>query len=127
MLIFALTTAMPVLLTILAIFALLGVLQVLLGGNSSDVKLFWVLFILLLPVAGLVIYCLSGIDYRNPVARRRLHGKAVERLKKEIAPQQAQAFFSDRDMEQVPEEYKPLAQLLLSCGEGNKVYAGNSF
>lgn len=118
---------MPILLSILAVLALLGILQVLLGGNSSDVKLFWVILILLLPVAGLVIYCLCGIDYRNPVARRRLHGKAMERLKQEITPEQAEAWFSDRDMEQVPGQYKPLAQLLLSCGEGNKVYAGNSF
>ena len=118
---------MPFLLSILAILALLGILQVVLGGNSSYVKIIWALFILLVPVAGLVIYCLCGIDYRNPVARKRLHGKAVERLKKEITPEQAQTWFSDKDLEKVPEEYRPLAQLLLSCGEGNKVYAGNSF
>ena len=118
---------MPILLTILTILALLGILQVWLGGNSSDVKLFWVLFILLLPVAGLVIYCLCGIDYRNPVARKRLHGKAMEQLKKAITPEQVNAWFTDKDLEKVPGEYKPLAQLLLNCGEGNKVYAGNSF
>ena len=118
---------MPILLSILAILAFLGILQVLLGGSPSDVKLFWVLFILLIPVAGLIFYCLCGINYRYPAVRKRLHGKAVERLKKEITPQQADAWFSDRDLDKVPEEYKPLAQLLLSCGEGNKVYAGNSF
>jgi len=118
---------MPILLSILAILAFLGILQVLLGGSPSDVKLFWVLFILLIPVAGLIFYCLCGINYRYPAVRKRLHGKAVERLKKEITPEQADAWFSDRDLDKVPEEYKPLAQLLLSCGEGNKVYAGNSF
>jgi cardiolipin synthase len=106
---------------------LLGILQVLLGGNSSDIKLFWIVLILLVPVAGLAIYCLCGIDYRNSVARKHLHGKAEDRLKKEITPEQADAWFTDKDLEKVPEEYKPLAQLLLICGEGNKVYAGNSF
>ena len=118
---------MPIFLTILAILALLGILQVWLGGNSSDVKLFWVLFILLVPVAGLIIYCLCGIDYRNPVSRKRLHGKAMEQLKKEITPEQADAWFTDKDLDKVPGEFRPLAQLLLKCGEGNKVYAGNSF
>ena len=118
---------MPILLTILAILALLGILQVLQGGNPSDVKVFWVLFILLFPVAGLVIYCLTGIDYRNSVARRRLHGKALEQMKKEITPEQADAWFTDKDLDKVPGEFRPLAQLLLNCGKGNKVYAGNSF
>lgn len=118
---------MPIFLTILAVLAFLGILQVLLGGNTAKAKLFWVVCILLFPFAGLIIYCLCGIDYRNPATRRRLHDKAVARLKKEISPEQADAWFSDRDFEKVPEEYKPLAQLLLDCGEGNKVYAGNSF
>ena len=101
---------MPILLSILAILALLGILQVLLGGNSSDIKLFWIVLILLVPVAGLAIYCLCGIDYRNPVARRRLHGKAMDQLKKEITPEQADAWFTDKDLDKVPAEYRPLAQ-----------------
>lgn len=80
-----------------------------------------------LALAGVAIYCLVGIKYRKPAVRRRLHGKAGELLRREITPEQASAWFSDRDLEKVPEEYKPLAQLLLRCGEGNKVYAGNSF
>lgn len=118
---------MPPLLSIRAVLALLGILQVLLGGNSLRAKLLWIILIALFPVAGLVIYCLAGITYRNQTVFKRLHGKAVDRLKKEITPEQAQAWFSDKDLEKVPEEYKPLARLMLSCGEGNKVYAGNSF
>ena len=118
---------MPFCLTILATFTVLGILQVLLGGNTAGTKLFWVLFILLFPVVGLIIYCLAGIDYRNPRAFNHLHGKAVEQLKKEITPEQARAWFTDKDLDKVPEAYQPLAKLLLSCGEGNKVYADNSF
>ena len=118
---------MPFCLTILATFTVLGILQVLLGGNTASIKLFWVLFILLFPVVGLIIYCLAGIDYRNPRAFNHLHGKAVEQLKKEITPEQARAWFTDKDLDKVPEAYQPLAKLLLSCGEGNKVYADNSF
>ena len=118
---------MPQLLSIRAVLALLGILQVMLGGNTLRAKLFWILLIVLFPVAGLIIYCLAGIQYRNPLARKRLHGKAMDLLKREITPVQAQAWFSDNDLDKVPEEYKPLAQLMLSCGEGNKVSAGNSF
>lgn len=118
---------MPQFLSIRAVLALLGILQVMLGGNTLRAKLFWVVLIALFPIAGLIIYCLAGIQYRKASVRKRLHQKAMDLLEKVITPEQAQAWFSDKDLEKVPEEYKPLARLMLNCGEGNKVYAGNSF
>lgn len=111
---------------ILTTLALLGILQVLLGSRTLIAKLLWSLFIFFFPVAGLVIYCLCGINYRNARVFHRLHDRAGEQLRKSITPQQADAWFSDRDLEKVPKEYRPLADLLLEAGEGNKVYDGNS-
>ncbi len=75
----------------------------------------------------LVIACgLLGGRFRNLQVLRRIHGKSQARLREEISPEQAEAFFSDRDLQKVPEKYRPLSELLLDCGEGNKVYAGNS-
>lgn len=74
-----------------------------------------------------VAYAWAARSYRKPSVRRRIHARALEQLGREITPEQARAWFSDRDLEQVPENLRPLARLLLSCGEGNKVYDHNSF
>lgn len=111
---------------IVAVFTILVILQVLLGSNSLPGKVFWVVFLSLFPVVGIIVYCLCGINYRYSRALKRIHGKSIEKLKKGISPEQADAWFSNRDLEKVPREYQPLAQLLLDCGEGNKVYDGNS-
>ena len=118
---------MPILLSILAVFTLLGVLQVLLGGQGTEVKLFWLVLILLFPIVGVLAYCLAGIDYRTEAARKRLHAKAIARLEEGLTPEQKAAWFTNKDLDAVPERLQPLARLLLATGAGNKVYAGNAF
>jgi cardiolipin synthase len=122
---------MPVVLSILFAFSVLFsvavIIQILLGGRNTDEKLFWIAVIIVFPFFGVVAYCLAGIDYRTEADMERLHGKARALLEKEITPEQKEAWFSDKDMDLVPERLKPLARLLRSSGEGNKVYANNSF
>ncbi len=118
---------MPILLSILAVFSLVIIIQILLGGRSTDDKLFWITLIIILPGLGVIAYCLAGIDYRTAATMKRLHGKAMELFEKEMTPQQKAAWFTDKDMDNVPDALKPLSRLILSSGEGNKVYAGNSF
>lgn len=118
---------MPIALSILTALSLGCIIQILLGGRSTDDKLLWIALLLILPGIGVVAYCLAGIDYRNKSYFYLLHAKAIRELKEGIAPEQAQAWFTDKDMDLVPERLKPLARLLLTSGEGNKVYAHNSF
>ena len=122
---------MPVVLSILFAFSVLFsvgvIIQILLGGRNTDEKLFWIAVIIVFPFFGVVAYCLAGIDYRTEADMERLHGKARALLEKEITLEQKEAWFSDKDMDLVPERLKPLARLLRSSGEGNKVYANNSF
>lgn len=118
---------MPILLSILAAFSLVVIIQILLGGRSTDDKLFWIALIIVLPGLGVIAYCLAGIDYRTPATIERLHGKARALLEKEMTQGQKETWFTDKDMELVPDRLKPLSRLILSCGDGNKVYAGNSF
>jgi len=118
---------MPILLSISAAFSLVVIIQILLGGRSTDDKLLWITLIIILPGLGVIAYCLAGIDYRTAATMKRLHGKAMELLEKELTPEQKEAWFTDKDMDKIPERLKPLSRLLLSSGEGNKVYAGNSF
>ena len=82
--------------------------------------------ILVVLVILVIAWGLLGGRFRNLQVLRRIHGKSQARLREEISPEQAEAFFSDRDLQKVPEKYRPLSELLLDCGEGNKVYAGNS-
>ena len=118
---------MPILLSILAAITLVVIFQILLGGHSTDDKLFWITLLVVFPGLGLIAYCLAGIDYRTASAMERLHGRARALFDKEMPPEIAQKWFTDKDLELVPERLRPLSRLLLTSGEGNKVYAHNSF
>ena len=88
--------------------------------------LFWLIFLGLVAL-GVTAYGLLARSYRKPAVRERIHARALELFHREITPEQAQKWFSDKDLAKVPENLRPLARLLLSCGEGNKVYDHNSF
>ena len=87
---------------------------------------FWLIFLGLVTLC-VAAYALMARSYRKPAVRERIHARALEIFHREISPQQAQKWFSNRDLDKVPEHLRPLARLLLSCGEGNKVYDHNSF
>lgn len=101
--------------------------QIIRSKKEPDVQILWVLFFALLPPVALVIYLLVGINYRRPGVRKRLHGRSSALFKRQITPEMREKYLSDRFLDQVDEAYRPLARLLRSCGDGNKVYAGNSF
>ena len=101
--------------------------QLLYSRKDPDMKLFWFFFFAVLPPVALVIYLLAGIDYRRPSVRKRLHGYSRDVFVRQVTPVLKERYFSDQMEEQVPQELRPLTRLLRSCGEGNKVYAGNSF
>lgn len=71
-------------------------------------------------------FCQAGFNYRRPSVLRRLHAASRKRLEAEITSRQKELYFGGEDLARVPEDYRPLAQLMLECGEGNKVYGGNS-
>ena len=79
-------------------------------------------------VAFLVLFyvCQAGLNYRRPSVFRRLHAASLKRMAEELTPRQKEQYFGEEDLARVPEDYRPLAQLMLECGEGNMVYGGNS-
>lgn len=101
--------------------------QLLHSKKEQDTKLFWLFFFALLPPVALVIYLLVGINYQRPAVRERLHGRSADFFQRQVTPELKEQYFSDSAQEQVEDALRPLARLLRSCGEGNKVYAGNSF
>ena len=70
--------------------------------------------------------CQAGLNYRRPWVLRRMHASSRRRLEEELTPRQKEQYFGGEDWDRVPEDYRPLAKLMRECGEGNRVYAGNS-
>lgn len=111
---------------VLRILLALGIIwQILRSEKEPDIQLFWLVFIALLPVIGLIIYCLCGINYRRDIVRERLHGRTLK-LFAQMPEDLARELFPDTMPDQLEERYRPLALLLRACGDGNRVYGGNS-
>ena len=111
---------------ILRVILALGIIwQILHSEKESDIQLFWLVFIALLPVVGLVIYCLCGINYRRDVVRERLHGRTLK-LFARMPEDLGSRLFPENGLEHVEERFHPLARMLRACGDGNRVYEGNS-
>ena len=117
-------------LVFLLLWGVLGLgtaVQLLLSSKDADTRVFWLLWVLLVPVVGVLCYCVFGINYRTEKTRQRLHAVTLERFGREMDAHQAEVLFSDKALEEVPETFRPLARLLRAAGEGNRVSGGNSF
>ncbi len=101
--------------------------QIIRSGKDPDVKLGWLLFLALFPPVALFIYMLSGIHYRREEVRRRLHARFLDYFHRQMTAECEEKYFSDSQLERVPEAFRPLARLLLACDNDNKVYGDNSF
>ena len=113
---------------VLWVLLYLGIaIQLLWSRKDPDLRAVWLLLFALFPPIASVIYLLVGINYRRQRVRERLHGRTFSYFQRGVTPQMKAAYFSDDALERIPERYRPLARLLRSCGEGNKVYEGNSF
>ena len=112
---------------VLAVLYLGIVYQILVSNKNWESKVFWILFVAVFPVLGAIVYSFGGIDYRRDHVRKRLHAKTMELFLRDTTPQMKEAFFQDGNLSGVKEFFRPLARLLLSAGEGNKVYGNNSY
>ena len=113
---------------ILTVILYLGVATVIvLNHQESGSKLFWLFFFLVVPVVGFVVYFFAGYSYRSSSIRKKLHAGVEEAFEEGLTPEQKDKFFTDKYLASVPERLQPLATLLHSVGEGNKVYVDNSF
>lgn len=112
---------------VLWVLLYLGIaLQLVWSRKEPDLRAVWLLLFALLPPITLIIYLLVGINYRRVSVRERLHARSLNYFHRDVTPQMKEAYFNDSAVERLPERYRPLARLLLGCGEGNKVYEGNS-
>lgn len=121
-------TALTIILALATVLFYLGIVyQLVMGNRPASSKLFWILFLLFVPVVGLLAYLVFGLNYQNAKVRESLHAKTLERFRRDLPPEMVQRLFSNQAEEELDAAYKPLARLLRGAGKGNKVYAGNSF
>lgn len=108
------SSSLSTILSILFLLILAGtVIVILTDEKSSSQKLVWILLIAALPVVGLLLYILLGIDFRRPGYAQRNHKKFFDVLHESEQPY-LQEFVSrgDDGSPEIDPQYRPLASLL---------------
>lgn len=110
-----------------AFFILLfaGTIVVILTDDaSSSKKIAWVLTITLIPVIGLILYFILGINYRRPQYRQRNHKKFFKTMEGAGDERLKELVIGKGCLDQVRPEYQELARLLQKGG-ASPVTSGN--
>ena len=58
--------------------------QITMSRKDSDAKLFWLVFAALFLPLALPLYLLTGIHYRRPDARERLHSRSLDFFQRQM-------------------------------------------
>jgi len=113
---------------ILAGLLFIGVsLVILFDDGDSGTKLAWLLAIIFLPVIGIILYLMFGINYRNHYFFLRKHKAAIDKFQSEQDEKIRRLLKSEPSFEEIDETFRPLARLLSRVELGNNISTGNSF
>ena len=105
-----------------------GVATVIIFDNGdSGTKLAWLLTITLLPLVGILLYLMFGLNYRNHYFFQRRHRAAIERFRADYNPKIHKLLNSEPPFDKVREDFRPLAKLLSNVETGTNLSEGNSF
>ncbi len=100
-------------LTGLYILLILGVFTIILvDRGDSGRKFAWLLVIAVLPVVGLALYLMFGINYRHHWIFNRRHQRYKDIFKAGTTPELDRILFGHDNESLVREEFRPLAKLL---------------
>ena len=100
-------------LTVLYILLILGVFTIILvDRGDSGRKFAWLLVIAVLPVVGLALYLMFGINYRHHWIFNRRHQRYKDIFKAGTTPELDRILFGHDNEALVREEFRPLARLL---------------
>ena len=89
-----------------------SIVVVVFDDAPAAAKLAWILAIALLPVLGVVLYLLFGINNRYHYMFKRRHRRYTALLEKEMTPELSKLLFGHGQDGAVREEFQPLAKLL---------------
>ena len=100
-------------LTGLYVILILSVFTVILiDRGDSGRKFAWLLVIAVLPVVGLVLYLMFGINYRHHWIFNRRHQRYMDIFEAGTTPELNRILFGHDNISAVREEFRPLAKLL---------------
>ncbi len=85
---------------------------ILIDKGDSGRKFAWLLIIAVLPVIGLVLYLMFGINYRHHWIFNRRHQRYRDIFEAGTTPELNRILFGHLNEERIREEYRPLARLL---------------
>lgn len=103
----------------------LGTLLVILDSNaSSEKKISWILVIAIVPIIGLVLYIIFGLDLRRPGNFRQRHHAFFEAFDRDCPSEIRERLFDRTTEDKVGRDYRELARLL-SIGNDTTVMDGN--
>ncbi len=101
---------------VLSVFYFLLILSVftviLVDKGDSGRKFAWLLIIAVLPVVGLVLYFMFGINYRHHWIFNRRHQRYRDIFEAGTTPELNRILFGHDNVSAVKEEFRPLARLL---------------
>ena len=100
-------------LTVLYILLILSVFTIILvDRGDSGRKFAWLLVIAVLPVVGLVLYLMFGINYRHHWIFNRRHQRYRDIFEAGTTPELNRILFGHDNESAIREEFRPLAKLL---------------
>ena len=102
------------------------VIVILVDTGDSGRKFAWLLIIAVLPLLGILLYFMFGINYRHHWIFNRRHQKYKELFEKETTPELNALLFGHSEEESVREDFRPLARLM-SRKTYPTVTSGNDF
>ena len=104
---------MQLILSILFVLLIISVVTIILvDKGDSGRKFAWLLIIAVLPVVGLVLYLMFGINYRHHWIFNKRHQRYRDIFEAGTTPKLNRILFGHDNESRVREEYRPLARLL---------------
>lgn len=110
-------TVLGVIFSVFLVLLIIGTVVVIIfdDGDSSK-KIAWLLIIALLPVVGLLLYFMVGINFRQSWYFKYKHKKFIEVFGERADKRVFRLLFGHEKDSQVRKEYRPLTRLLASDG-----------
>ena len=116
-----------IILSILFGLLFVGVVVIIIFDNGdSGTKLAWLLAITFLPVLGIVLYLMLGINYRHHALFRRRHNAAIKVFTEEKNEIILRLLQGEMPFDKVDASFRPLARLLSNSQAGSNLSLGKS-
>lgn len=104
---------LSIMLTIFGIFLITGAILVILNDNQdSGRKVAWILIIAMLPVIGLILYIVFGLNFRKPGIFKVRNREFLDTFEERASEQTKELLFGTGQEKNIRERYRGLSRLL---------------